>query len=285
MPRPPRPSNRPHSAETQAPPRPPAGNDSPAGDHGTSHSGQPRPRAQSQSHSHSNPTPASRATRRALGVPKLLVDGGAVYQAMQRLGDFRLDYSRLVDVIRQSGPTLEPVERPARGSASPHWCYLTTTGSHNERQASFLETLRLVVGFTVEGFRPSDGFIAQPVEIGIESGSSKYLRLTRLDGPIAFRIGQAVGNPQELHEVVLVSDSFQLAEPLVRAAAIAETPMTLCFWKSLLDTRWLSLLASETGQRAIRFLDLESFDLSLALGNGPRSGERLDDWSGWHARP
>lgn len=195
----------------------------------------------------------------------VLVDGSALYFASRALfPDASIDYGAFVDLlVERFGASKDwtgdaPLSLPTAGS---RWIFWTAFSSRNDGQARFLEMLENRFGFEVRRFAPSDSRIVEGL------GDTATDRLTRFDASIGYMIGRMA----EEYRVVVVSDAFALAEPLVRASraradAVARTralapararataqglpsfaPNAVAFFGRGLDPRWLGVERGMTG--------------------------------------
>ncbi len=69
---------------------------------------------------------------------------------------------------------------------------------------------------------------------------------------MAFAMGRLASD----HRIVLISDSFALAEPLVRSARTAHSRNAIAFFGRLLDSRWQRVLQSHQ----VEFVDLSNLE-------------------------
>jgi hypothetical protein len=89
-------------------------------------------------------------------------------------------------------------------------------------------------------------------------------RLTRFDTSIAYMIGRLATT----HQIIVVSDSFALAEPMVRAHFVraksgnpGSAPRNvLAFFGRALDPRWHGFLHNVGHEDSIEFLDLDQHE-------------------------
>lgn len=165
----------------------------------------------------------------------LIVDGSALFFAIRELfGDEQLDYDSMVNhIIREIG-TDEQFDSKL---------FYTPCSPSNVGQARFLDHL-IKKGWTVRAYPASQvGLIDQRTMSLVPDGPVKD-RLMRFDAQIAYVLGDLAGQGESM---VVVSDSFNLAEPMVRAKRLAEevnresgtaVPMWVAFFSGLMDPRW-----------------------------------------------
>lgn len=218
------------------------------------------------------------------------MDGSALFFASRDLyPGAPLNYEALTTCLReaawsaefgsdpQKGPCgiFPPLLQPGAMNYPPPtpWIMWSAVSQKNEGQARFLGHVH-GLGWDVRRFAPADSFTVDPVTtLSLSAGSRIGERLTRFDASIAYMIGRVATTAQ----IVLLSDSFALAEPLIRAAKtrydterrIAEgedrepkqmPPNILAFFGRALDPRWFPLLRDwrQDGMSdCVRFFDLE----------------------------
>lgn len=157
------------------------------------------------------------------------------------------------------------------------WIMWSAISAKNEGQARFLKHVE-GLGWCIRSFAPADSFMVDPVTtLSLAAGTRVGERMTRFDASIAYMIGRLA----EQCQIVLLSDSFALAEPLVRASRAryrAEhelarkenrdpkqmPPNILAFFGRALDPRWFAVLRHwhEEGYGGnggcVNFFDLDS---------------------------
>lgn len=154
------------------------------------------------------------------------------------------------------------------------WMMWSAISAKNEGQARFLKHVH-GLGWDIRSFAPADSFMVDPVTtLSLAAGTTIGERMTRFDASIAYMIGRLADHCQ----IVLLTDSFALAEPLVRAAnarfqvekRLAQEenreikqmpPNILAFFSRALDPRWFGVLRdwrSEGMSDCVRFFDLET---------------------------
>lgn len=212
--------------------------------------------------------PSSRRPRSSAEPPTaVLIDGSALFLTVRAYPELRsLEYRALVDLLVREIPGLM---RPGPGAAP--WVMWTSASPQNESQGRFLDFAEAQLMWEVRPTPPSESFIVEPHQVGLGSENRAGMnRLIRFDAAIAFAIGRLAST----HRVVVVSDSFALAEPLLRVATISTgTPGRepwLAFFGTALDARWQRLLYKDTARR-VNFLDLDDFDVELFGLSGSRA--------------
>lgn len=220
------------------------------------------------------------------------MDGSALFFAARDLyPGVPLNYDELTTCLREVAWTAEfgctdsrngpcgifsPAIQPGALDYPPRtsWIMWTATSPRNEGQGRFLKHVH-ALGWDIRSFSPADSFMVDPVTtLSLSTGSKIGERLTRFDASIAYMIGRLAEDCQ----IILLSDSFALAEPLVRAAKTryeAERrradedarepsqmpPNILAYFGRALDPRWFAVLRdwqSDGMNDCVRFFDLDT---------------------------
>lgn len=200
---------------------------------------QPRPRIT---------PPANNSAKTAV-----FMDAGAVFFAARELQESaQFNYQALMQLLSREGFPL-----PSSGSNGSHlWVLWSAVVAHNTGQVRFLQYAERDLGWTVRRFHPTEGYVVDPATLGLSGDGARLAnRLLRFDASIAFAIGRLA----EDHRVAVISDSFALAEPLLRAARVSKRPALLSFFGRLLDPRWQTLLR-EGSADLIKFIDLDQHE-------------------------
>lgn len=163
-----------------------------------------------------------------------------------------------------------PLDYPPRTS----WMMWSAISAKNEGQARFLKHVE-AIGWDIRSFAPAESYMVDPVTtLSLAAGTRIGERMTRFDASIAYMIGRLADSCQ----IVLLSDSFALAEPLIRASKsryeaerqLAEKenrepkqmpPNILAFFGRALDPRWFDVLRdwrSGGTSDCVQFFDLET---------------------------
>ena len=108
----------------------------------------------------------------------------------------------------------------------------------NKSQVDFVKTLE-ALDWNVKTKRPS--------EVRRSSSNNNPHTDYRFDAQIAYNIGEATG---EYDEIIVVSDSLELLQPLKEATSFIK--VTLSFFKDAMDRRWIRPLE----ESKIQFVDL-----------------------------
>jgi len=184
----------------------------------------------------------------------LFLDGTALFQASKTLyPDDSLNYQAARDIL------YEKAGWAGSGSAGARSVYVMWTSAvdDNAGQARFLDFVETKLQWQVRRSRPADSYMVDPsTNISLGSNPHATQRLMRFDAQIAF----AMGRLAETHEFMLVSDSFALADPLIRAMEISGTEAYLAFFGRALDGRWLRVIRSTP---KLHFIDLDDFSEEL----------------------
>jgi hypothetical protein len=186
----------------------------------------------------------------------VLIDGSALYMATRALYEDRhLDYHGFVSLLAAKVGV-----QPA-GVGKTRWVMWTSASPQNAGQSRFLDFAKKELRLEVRPVSPSDSFIVEPNSI-LDASSSTKSRLVRFDASIAF----AMGRLAEEHRIVVVSDSFPLAQPLLlsRRLALDRDPPALAFFGRALDNRWQGLLRREPD--TLEFIDLDDSEEALFGG-------------------
>lgn len=208
-----------------------------------------------------------RATSRSSSQPTLslssqwavLIDGSALYLAARTLFEGRqLNYRALVDLLCREIHGLQP----PRAITAPHpWVMWTSAAAQNQGQNRFLDFAESDLHWEVRRVSPADSFMVEPTTVlGLSTEGRAASRLVRFDASIAFAIGRLAPT----HQVVLLTDSFSVADPLMRAAQIHgdQTRPVLVFFGRALDARWQRVLRTEK-DLAPRLIDLDDYETDL----------------------
>jgi hypothetical protein len=203
----------------------------------------------------------------------VLVDGSALFLAVRALGDGRaLDYRALMDVLCENVPGLT---RPGGREDATQWVMWTSASTDNAGQNRFLEFAEKELLWTVRRVAPAESFMVDPAAaLGITQDSRAASRLVRFDASIAF----ATARVADTHRVVVVSDSFPLADPLQRACrfrGVGVPPNVLAFFGRAVDGRWQRLLRDST-KHGVQFVDLDEFEAKL-FGGGKEVSRSASD--------
>jgi hypothetical protein len=181
----------------------------------------------------------------------IFMDLSAIFFAIRDLyPDQQMTYGNLSEVIVGAigqAPSRRQIERVA-------W---TSYSESNQGQARFLAHLEST--WAIRRFAPSDSFMVDPGAMNLGPGDRSAQRLIRFDASIAFAIGVLA----KTHEIVVVSDSFALAEPLIRAAKSrgSQALSHVAFFGRSLDGRWSKLLRD--GSFPARLIDLDDHEERL----------------------
>jgi hypothetical protein len=194
------------------------------------------------------------------------MDAGAVFFAIRELHEgAQLNYPQLMEVLSRQGFPL-PTGQPA----GPMWVLWSSAVAANPGQVRFLQFAERELRWNVRRFSPADSYMVDPAGLGASGDPKLANRLMRFDASIAFAIGRIAVD----HRIAVISDSFALAEPLVRAARTVRQKNVLAFFGRLLDPRWQRLLRDDANE-SVTFLDLDEDEESLF--GSKRSTER----NGW----
>lgn len=203
----------------------------------------------------------------------VLVDGSALYLTVRSQHEGRtLNYRGLVEVLCRAVGGLAPSW--ARGPED-HWVMWTPAAPQNQGQARFLEFAARDLGWEVRRYAPGDGYTVDPAVLNIAGDGRLASRLVRFDAAIAFAMGRFAAT----HRVVAVSDSFTLAEPLLRVAAVKGleggggnfVPSNyVAFFGRALDARWWRVLRNGRSAAA-NLIDLDDHEVALFGDRGPAS--------------
>ena len=195
-----------------------------------------------------------------------LMDGSAVFFAARSLHPTsRLQYEALTRLLV-----------PADESA-PMAAMWTTYDVRNEGQKKYLKFMEKL-GWEVIGADPRDAPLTTNLDsLGLPPTARLPNRLVRFDASLAFAAARLAER-----RITIVSDSFWLAEPLVRAARIRDSrgsssdhaPNRVCFFGRLLDERWERLLPQVSD--FVELVDLDEYVEDL-FGLDTRKGGFIAD--------
>lgn len=199
--------------------------------------------------------------------PAVLIDGSALFLASRSIHEDRsLDYRGLVHVLLDRVPALESPRSDRSGCT---WVMWTSASSQNPGQQKFLSFAERELNWEVRPFAPVDSFMVEPSTIlGISADPRSAGRLVRFDASIAF----AAGRLADKRRLIVVSDSFALADALSRVATIGgqtNRPI-LAFFGSFLDSRWQRMLRRE--ETSVEFIDLDAHEDRL-FGTAPTAAQ------------
>jgi hypothetical protein len=204
----------------------------------------------------------ARALRDSSYVSQLLVkktavfmDAGAVFFAVRDMHENQqLSYPALMDLLAKRGFPL-----PGHSEDDHPWVMWSAAVSQNPGQMRFLQYAERELRWRVRRFAPADGYMVDPLNIGV-MGESRN-RLMRFDASIAFAIGRIAAD----HRIAVITDSFAVAEPLLRAARLSRETNVIAFFGRLLDARWQGLLRAERRDEGvpIELVDLDEYDEQL----------------------
>ncbi|HEY7244095.1 MAG TPA: hypothetical protein VH678_09460 [Xanthobacteraceae bacterium] len=174
-----------------------------------------------------------------------LIDGTALY-FRSREGrseqSERLDYEalnrKLIDV--SGAVSFEPA------------IFFTTYDAQNENQAKFLAFLQTRLRWQIE---PRPVWEADPLPKEAWERGERRSEYIRFDSSIAFALGRLV---ERRDGIIVVTDSFGLAQPMLAAAEYKGAEIGLGFFSRHLDPRWLPIVRG--GDDKISFYDFDEYD-------------------------
>lgn len=210
-------------------------------------------------------TPTARRSTTTATKTAVFMDAGAVFFAIREMHEgAQLNYPQLMQLLSRQGFPL-PTGQPSGAM----WVLWSSAVAANAGQIRFLQFAERELGWNVRRFSPADSYMVDPAGLG---GSDPKLanRLMRFDASIAFAIGRVATD----HRIAVISDSFALAEPLLRAARTVGQRNVLAFFGRLLDPRWQRLLRDDAG-KSVEFLDLDE-DEEFLFGS-----KRSPEKNGW----
>ena len=185
----------------------------------------------------------------------ILLDGTALFQASKSLyPENSLDYQTLKFLLGMVSGWPDSDSAAEDSVRSVMW---TSAVEGNPGQAKFLDFVEMKLDWEVRRFKPADSYMVD-LSSNMALGGSSHMaqRLMRFDAPIAF----AMGRLAETHQIMLVTDSFALADPLRRAIEISGQEAYLAFFGRALDSRWLRVIRSTP---ELNFIDLDDFSEDL----------------------
>lgn len=201
--------------------------------------------------------PSARPPSSQPAIPSaVFVDGSALYLSAKNFHEGRqLNYVALAEILTSEIEGLRPP------CADSRWVMWTASSPQNVGQGRFLDFAEQELRWSVRRFSPADSFMVEPAAlVGLAPDKGAAGRLTRFDASIAFAIGRLA----EQSRIVVVSDSFALAEPLRLASQIKSATRqqpVLVFFGRALDSRWQGVLRKEA--QALKFIDLDDFEERL----------------------
>jgi hypothetical protein len=192
--------------------------------------------------------------------PALLIDGSALFFGQRAVSpDRNLNYIELQAIIRRNALKTQP--RPAY--------FFTSADEANEKQAKFHSLITDEIRWTVRAVPPHDASTTNPL---LTEGN---VRVFRFDTMIAYALGRLSGK-EEVSRICVISDSWPLAGP-VRDCVGRGTGVTMCFFGSVIDTRWHRVFReAELADADLAFLDLDQY--AQTLFDRPRPSKRKEDY-------
>lgn len=213
------------------------------------------PRATSRPVARSNANGGTAQTPTAV-----LIDGTALFLTSRSLyEDRQLDYRKLVQVLHEHVPGLRPSWAPGPKDI---WTMWTSASAQNEKQNRFLAFAESDLRWDIRKFSPADSYLVEPATaLSLGADSRLAGRFMRFDAAMAFAIGRLAHD----HRIVVVTDSFALADPLRRAGAVGiekgiPNP-ALAFFGRALDSRWQRMVRKEPD--VVTFIDFDELAGSL----------------------
>lgn len=192
------------------------------------------------------------------GVPSaVFIDGSALYMAARSLYEGRqLDYHALIRLLTTEVPG---VDKPGPNSRTL-WVMWTSSAPQNAGQNRFLEFAENDLKWEVRRISPAESFIVEPSSL-LDLSQGTRNRLVRFDASIAF----AMGRLADKRRIVVVSDSFALAQPLALSHEVAgfgdPKPAVLAFFGRALDPRVQTVLRKEPD--AVTLVDFDDHEDQL----------------------
>lgn len=184
----------------------------------------------------------------------VLIDGSALFLAVRTLYEnTSLNYRALIEILVE---TVRGLHRPT-SITRPPWVMWTSASPQNQGQVRFLEFVENELSWEVRRVSPVDSYMVEPVSVLGLSDSRAASRLVRFDASIAFALGRLATS----HRVVVLTDSFALADPMMRTATIVGSPSSkpvLAFFGRAIDARWHRVLGKH--ERAPDWLDLDDHE-------------------------
>jgi hypothetical protein len=177
----------------------------------------------------------------------VLVDGTALYLAQRAVDPTRnMDYPKLVEILSEKAQLPWPPKAAY---------FFTALDETNDRQIKFNDMIK-GLGFTVRTKPPSKANI-------VNKQLTEAPQIIRFDGVMSFVLGRTtstLSQPEKM-KLFIVSDSWGLSDAVLDCVG-RNIQVTLCFFMSYLDTRWLEQLrnAKENGW-PLKFVDLEEYKL------------------------
>lgn len=185
----------------------------------------------------------------------VLIDGTALYFRSREGRSERLDYEALDRVLRAK----------AQVTGFNPAIFFTTYDPTNEGQSKFLTFLRSRLQWAIET-RPVWDADPLPRDAPWER-SERRNEFIRFDAPIAFAVGRLV---DRCKQVIVISDSFGLEQPLQAAGQMNIAKIILAFFAHHIDPRWPGSLKGD--RTHVEFWDLdESEEAIFGRDSKPKS--------------
>jgi hypothetical protein len=176
----------------------------------------------------------------------LLADGSALFFTTRALGgDKPLDYRRLEERLKEE----------YRLKSFDVTLFFTAYNLANESQQKFLAFIRDTMRWTLDAVPWFEAVVPPSTYTTLEGNEPRPF--IRFDARIAFSLGRLAG---VYDQVVLVSDSYPLAWPMVQAIKKG-TAVNLAFFAQSLDPRWIRYFRGPSPE--IKLFDLDRFSEEL----------------------
>ncbi len=129
--------------------------------------------------------------------------------------------------------------------------FWTLYSQNNEGQNNFINFLKTELNWNVEGIKTTD------IRRGVD------YKQYRFDSKITYELG-ILFQPPTLTRILVISDSYELAEPMIEVAKQAETEVSLGFFADALDGRWINVLKNpENRINLLDFCDMQDYKVSI----------------------
>lgn len=191
----------------------------------------------------------------------VLADLSRMYFFIRSLGGNQsLDYERLLDLLRDA----------VEARLEPRYAW-TAWDRGNDGQSSFIGYVQKALGFRVETVEPREALFELAADA--RSPEADLLReLVRFDTRIAYAIARLA----ERGTVVVLSDSYGLAAPMLDACRRG-WDVKLAWWGEGLDHRWNAHVYNGDDDPEIDFIDLSIYTGELFGRRGRDERPVLDE--------
>ncbi len=129
--------------------------------------------------------------------------------------------------------------------------FYTLYNANNEGQNNFISFLKTELNWNVKGVKTSE------IRRGVD------YKQYRFDTKIAYELG-VLFQPESETRILVISDSFELADQMIEVAGEHNTEVTLGFFADALDGRWINVLKNpENKINLLDFSDMQDYQANM----------------------